>query len=123
MHKVSSKVDKTVGVIAYLTLIGFGIGIILNINKTGQEKKFGAFHLRQSLGIILGTFAVSIAIQIVDGILGFIGLALSGVLNPIMYLATLVLIIIGVVNAGNGEKKLLPYIGEYAEKFFKQLFE
>jgi uncharacterized membrane protein len=123
MHKVSSKIDKTVGVIAYLTLIGFGIGIILNLNRTGSEKKFGAFHLRQSLGVILGAIAVSIAIQIVTTILSAIGIHLEAILNPLMYLAILGFVVIGVVNAGNGEKKPLPYIGVYAEKFLKQLFE
>jgi uncharacterized membrane protein len=123
MHRVSSKIDKTVGVIAYLTFIGFGIGIILNINRTGQEKKFGAFHLRQALGIILAAIAVSISIQIVATILSAIGIHLEGILNPLLYLATLGYVVIGVVNAGNGQKKLLPFIGEYAEKFFKQLFE
>ena len=42
--------DKTVAILAYITLIGFIIAIVLH----GQKKTaLGAFHLRQMLGIFL----------------------------------------------------------------------
>ena len=42
--------DKTVAIVAYLTLIGFLVAIIIHSNK---KTKLGAFHLRQMLGFML----------------------------------------------------------------------
>jgi len=42
--------DKTVAVVAYLTLIGFIAAIFLHQNRKTQ---LGAFHLRQVLGMAL----------------------------------------------------------------------
>ena len=47
--------DKTVAIIAYLTLIGFIVAIIVHMNK---KTKLGAFHLRQMLGFLLTGIAV-----------------------------------------------------------------
>ena len=42
--------DKMVAIVAYLTLIGFIVAIIIHMNK---KTKLGAFHLRQMLGFVL----------------------------------------------------------------------
>ena len=42
--------DRTVAILAYLTLIGFIVAIVLHSNK---KTKLGAFHLRQMLGLLL----------------------------------------------------------------------
>ena len=47
--------DKTVAIIAYLTLIGFIVAIVVHMNK---KTKLGAFHLRQMLGFVLTGIAV-----------------------------------------------------------------
>jgi hypothetical protein len=47
--------DKTVAIVAYLTLIGFFVALIIHTNK---KTKLGAFHLRQMLGFILTGIAV-----------------------------------------------------------------
>ena len=42
--------DKTVAILAYITLVGFIIAIVLH----GQKKTaLGTYHLRQALGLIL----------------------------------------------------------------------
>ena len=53
--------DKTVAIVAYLTLIGFIAATIIHSNK---KTKLGAFHLRQMLGFMLTWFAVIILIII-----------------------------------------------------------
>lgn len=119
--------DKTVGIVAYITLIGFIISIVLNNDKKGEEKSFGAFHLRQSLGLIIASIGTMIALAILTAILTAIsfslGLTLGGILYPIMYLAILALIVIGIINASNGQKKPLPLIGEFIDKTLKNTFE
>jgi uncharacterized membrane protein len=40
-----------------------------------------------------------------------------------MYLGILALLIIGIINASNGEKKPLPLVGEFIEKTLKNTFE
>ena len=118
--------DKIVGILAYLTLIGFIIAIILNNDKKGEEKAFGAFHLRQSLGLIIASIGLYIAYAIVATILLAIGAIFSFLVSLIyitFVLALFALIIIGIINAVNGEKKELPLIGPYASKMLKNTFE
>ncbi|MGM0479248.1 MAG: DUF4870 domain-containing protein [Bacteroidota bacterium] len=125
--KVGDNVDKTVGIVAYITLIGFIIAIVMNSEKKGEEKKFGAFHLRQSLGIIIAAIAVMIGLAILVAILSAIswtlGATLGGILYPVTYLGILALVIIGIINAANGEEKPLPVVGPYIQKILGKTFE
>ncbi len=59
-EQLSPEMDKTVGIVAYITLISFIISIVLNNDKKGEENSFGAYHLRQSLGIIISSIALFI---------------------------------------------------------------
>ena len=100
MNTVSE--DKTVAIVSYITLLGWIIAIILHNNN---RTEFGAFHLRQSLGLILtGT------------ILWFIPI-IGWILNIIVF----VFWIIGLVNAIQGEKKPVPIVGEFYQNIFKGL--
>ncbi|MEX1192278.1 MAG: hypothetical protein WEA99_09910 [Brumimicrobium sp.] len=118
--------DKTVGIVAYITLIGFIISIILNADKKGEEKKFGAFHLRQSLGVLIVAVSFFIIISIVTVvltlILPFLGVLFALVAN-IAAIGFLVLMILGIINAANGDYKEIPIIGKYASKFLGNTFE
>ncbi len=126
-QKVGNDVDKTVGIVAYVTLIGFIIAIVMNSDKKDEAKSFGAYHLRQALGLIIASIGLMIGLSILTAILSAIswslGLTLSGILFPLMYLAILGLLIIGIINASNGEKKPLPVVGEFIEKTLKNTFE
>ncbi len=61
-----------------------------------------------------------------QGLVLFIAWVLTGVFNmvpvigwflaPIVYLVLLVLLIMGILNAVNGNKKPLPLIGQFADK-------
>lgn len=103
--------DKTVAIVAYLTLIGFLVAIIIHSNK---KTKLGAFHLRQMLGFILTSFAVIVLIVI--PIIGWI-------LIPVFYLFMLVCWVMGLVAAINGQMKPMPVVGPLYQKWFGTTFD
>ncbi len=105
--------DKTVAIVAYLTLIGFIIAIILN----GQKKTaLGAFHLRQMLGIIITGFVGAIAAWLTVFI--FIGI----VLVPVFYIFMFIMWIMGLIAAANGEQKPTLLLGKQYQEWFKNAF-
>ncbi len=104
--------DKTLGVIAYLTVIGWIIAFI-SYRNSDKKSDFVRYHLGQSLGIIL----ISIAISIISGVLVFIIPALSTVFY-IIALAPYVFMLLGVVTALNETMRPLPLIGKYFEHRF-----
>src|SRR5688500_4741815 len=61
--------DKTIAIVSYLTLIGFIVALILHGNK---KTRLGAYHLRQSLGLMLTAIAVAFAVTIM-AFIPFIG--------------------------------------------------
>lgn len=100
MDKNTIEEGKTISVVAYLTVIGSLIALIMNNDK---KNPFAAFHVRQGLGLcltymILGYFIgnfnswnVSIGFWIGFGILFFYGLigAISGKMNEVPLLGAL----------------------------------
>jgi uncharacterized membrane protein len=109
VHNAETSGDKTIAIIAYLTFIGLIIAFVMN-----QEKKddFGAYHIRQSLGLCLSGLALSI-INVLP-ILGWIISLLGGLL-------LLVLWVMGLINAINHKKEPVPVLGKYFEEWFKNV--
>ncbi len=102
--------DNTVAVIAYITLIGFIIALIMhNNNKT----KLGAFHLREMLGLII--FSVGLWIVSLIPFIGFLLYVIGGIGLFVMW-------ILGLINAVNKEMKPLPLIGNIFQKWFATTF-
>lgn len=97
---------KTIGIIAYITLIGWIIAILMNSSK---KNEYASFHIRQMLGLILLSIVISILTMNIN--LGLFGTILSVLL--------LVLWVIGFVGAIQGERKLVPIIGENFQEWFK----
>lgn len=107
--------DKTTAILAYITLIGFIVAIILN----GQKKTaLGAYHLRQALGL----FIVGTAIWIVGMILAVVTFGFGVVLMPLIGILVLVALIMGIVAAANGEMKPNFLFGKMYEKWFASAF-
>lgn len=100
---------KMTAIIAYITLIGLIIAFIMNNDK---KNTFAAFHIRQALGLGLTSLALSM-INIIP-ILGWL-ISLFGVLF------IFVLWIIGLIGAINGEKKMVPLLGEKYQEWFKTI--
>jgi uncharacterized membrane protein len=103
--------DKTVAIVAYLTLIGFLVAINIHSNK---KTKLGAFHLRQMLGFMLSWLAVVVLI-----IIPFLG----WILLPIVYLFLIVCWIMGLIAAINGQMKPMPVVGPLYQKWFGTTFD
>jgi uncharacterized membrane protein len=107
----SSGEDKTVAIVAYITIIGFIAAIVIHSNK---KTKLGAFHLRQCLGIFIAGFACSFLMII--PILGWIA-------APILGICLLVFWIMGLISAINGQMKPVPLLGEQFQKWFGTAFD
>lgn len=107
--------DRTVAIVAYITLIGFIVAIILH----GQKKtQLGAYHLRQALGLLITGFALWIA----GIILTVVTFGFGALLMPLVGILLLIAVIIGIVNAANGELKPNFLFGKQFEQWFKNAF-
>lgn len=107
--------NKTTAVVSYLTLIGFIVAVILHGNN---KTRLGAFHLRQSLGLMLSFIALSAG--------GFLLLAvpfLGWLVCVAAWVLLVVLWVIGLVSAIGGEMKPVPILGAYYQKWFGSAFD
>ncbi|MDO8472059.1 MAG: hypothetical protein Q7S64_02870 [bacterium] len=75
-----------------------------------KENAFVKFHVKQ--GLVL--FLFSVLIQVVGMMIPIIGWL---IIVPLGGLASLVLFIIGIMNAINGKEVELPLIGSFAKSF------
>lgn len=108
MNQTASDNGKTVGIIAYLTLIGWVIALVMH---NGNKTEHGAFHIRQSLGLLI----IYILIYIINVVLQI------SILGWILSLGIFVLWILAFIGAIQGEKKLVPGIGAQFQQWFKGL--
>ncbi len=70
-----------------------------------RKNKSVMFHTEQSILLLILNIAA-----------GIIGTITCGI-GLILYVPWLILLIMGIMNAANGEVKPLPVIGQYGEKF------
>lgn len=105
MEHTTGNDGKTIGIIAYLTIIGFVIAIIMN---NTQRNEYASFHIRQMLGLILLSITLSVLSLMID--LGIVGTVLS--------FFVLILWVLGFVGAVQGEMKLVPVLGEQFQEWF-----
>ena len=91
-----------------------GILFILPLLVNGGQSRYAKYHANQ--GFIL--FLANIVVGIASAILGKIPV-LGAVLSALLSLASLALMIIGIINAANGKAKQLPLIGGLFHVFDK----
>ncbi|MFP4524351.1 MAG: DUF4870 domain-containing protein [Candidatus Woesearchaeota archaeon] len=95
-----------------LTYPFFIVGLIWYlVDDNMQKDKFTKFHFKQSLILVIAYLIVWIALSI----LWFVPY-LPGILYTLAWIAFLVLVVLGIINAANHEEKELPVIGRYAKK-------
>lgn len=94
--------SKTVAIIAHITIVGWVIAVILNLN---EKSDFVSFYLRQLLGLFL---------------LGAIGSMLP-VLKLFVPIVVLILVILSLVGAIKEKKEITPFIGQYFQQWFAGL--
>ena len=75
-----------------------------------QKNSFVRFHVKQGLVLLI----TSIIINVVGTVVPFIGWF---IILPLGSIFVIVLWILGIVNAVNGNKNKLPVIGGFADKF------
>jgi len=103
--------DKTVAIVAYLTLIGFIIAAIIHSNK---KSALGAYHLRQSMGLILSSVVLSMVGMI--PILGWLVLILGMIFLFVLW-------VMGLIFAINGQAKPVPLLGPLFQQWFGTIFD
>ena len=108
----TSGVDgKTISIISYFSLIGWIIAYVLfNSNKS----KLAAYHIRQSLGLMI----IAVVLYIVMIIFLFIPV-LGWIISILIYISLIgvfVLWVIGLVSAINGQEKPVPIVGVKAQE-------
>ena len=91
-----------------------GILFILPLLVNGGQSRYAKYHANQ--GFIL--FLLNIVIGIVNAILGNIPV-LGAIVSVLLSLASLALMILGIINAVNGKAKQLPLIGNLLHVFDK----
>ncbi len=99
---------KTIAILSYCLPIGWIIAIIMH---QSDKTKFGAYHIRQSLGLFIFAVGAIVVISILGWVLWFLWF-----LVPFIQLTLLAFVIIGIVNAAGGKTKGLPLIGSVSEK-------
>ncbi len=104
--------SKNIGIIAYLTIIGWIIALVMNNEK---QSDYAAFHLRQMLGIMLTGLAIN-ALTWIQFDYGSFHFA-----DRILQALILVIWLFGFIPALQGEKKPVPFLGEYYQEWFKSL--
>lgn len=104
---------KTRAIIAHMTLIGWIVALVMNNEK---KDDFASYYIRQMLGLLI----VSVACWFVGIILVFIPF-LGFLVGPALWIGLLVLWILSLIAAANGEKKPTPILGEQFQEWFKTL--
>lgn len=102
----SPSVDKhkALAIIGYILPILFFLPFLM---EEGKKSAFARFHANQQLNLLLfgvvGQIAAMVLTAVVIGVFLF----------PIVVIASLVFMIMGIINAANGNMKPLPLIGGF----------
>ncbi len=107
---------KTIALVSYLTIIGWVIAFVMHGN---HKTSLGIFHLRQSAFLMvigIGVYAVQFFLLFIP----YIGWMVSALIG-IMGLGLLLLWILGLIAAINGEEKPLPIFGMKIQQMFSGL--
>ncbi len=102
----SAPENKTIAIIAYLTVIGLIAAIVMNQDK---KEPFSSFHIRQALGIFVSLLVISFVGVI--PILGWIIAILGGIMLFVLW-------IMGLINAISGKTKTVPVLGDKFAEWF-----
>ena len=106
--------DRTVAILAYITIIGFIIAIVIHSSK---KTALGAFHLRQCLGLLISALALGVggvALMFIP-FLGWLAVMAAWIILLVMWL-------MGLIAAVNGQQKPMPILGEQYQKWFAGAF-
>lgn len=101
--------EKPVAILSY-----FLVGIIwFFVDEKVKKSDFAKFHVKQALNLAIISFVFSF----IAGFLTLITLGLFALIAVPINIAILVLWIMGIVYSAQGEKKMIPLVGKFAEKY------
>jgi len=109
--------ENVCGVLSY-----FIVGIIWYFADENMKKSdFARYHTKQSIVLIIASIIYGILLNIFISIF-FVPIIMTGIwiglsAFRVLYYIPLIWAVIGAVNAAKGEKKPLPLIGKFADKF------
>lgn len=103
--------DNVAGLLAYFTIIP---AIVFLVIEPFNKNRFVRFHAFQCLFIAAAGFVIGIALSII-GFIPFVNFLLI-ILAPIVWIGFIIVIILCMVRAYQGQKFKLPIIGDLAEK-------
>lgn len=101
--------NKIFAILAYLGIL-FLVPLL-----AAPQSKFARYHTNQGIILCIASIIVGIAALIVTFILSFIPFVgcIGVILVPAVGIGSLVLTVLGIINAANGQCKPLPLIGQY----------
>jgi len=108
--------DNVAGLLAYITIIP---AIIFLVMEPYNKNRFIRFHAWQNIFLHVAVVALWIAIMIVSVVLGFIpilGHIIAFLLWAVLWIGLLVVWVILLIKANQGQMYKLPVIGDMAEK-------
>lgn len=110
MENLTAKEGQNTAIVAYITFVGAIIAFFMNKEP---KNEFAAFHIRQAIGIHLLYFLMVFLIS------GFN----SWMISIGFWLCVFVLWAYGFAGAVQGKKMLIPFLGEYFQKWFMTMTE
>jgi uncharacterized membrane protein len=108
--------DNVAGMLAYVTIIP---SIIFLVMEPYNKNRFVRFHAWQNIFLCLAAFVCWIALFIISAVLAFIpilGHLIAFLLWAVLSVGLLVVWILLLIKANQGQTYKLPYIGDLAEK-------
>lgn len=101
---------KTIAIISYFSVVGWIIAYVL---YTSNKSQMAAYHLRQSLALILCGIACYILFFVTMFFLFFLKFVFI-----LLGIGFFVLWLMGLISAINGQEKPIPVIGPIAQSMF-----
>ncbi len=101
--------NKAYGILAY-------IGILFLIPLfAAKDSQYARFHTNQGMALFITDIMLSILQTIISAILSpipLLGPIIVGIVKAVLSIISVVLMVLGIVNACSGEAKELPIIGK-----------
>jgi len=107
--QASNMDPKTIAIIAYLTLIGTIVALVIN---NDEKNEYASFHIKQGLG--LGLSLIVLNFLLIVPIIGWIAYVVGLIFIGICW-------VIGLIGALKEEETLVPIVGEKYQEWFHGL--
>ncbi|WP_458626860.1 hypothetical protein [Winogradskyella sp. PC D3.3] len=108
MNQNTINEGKTLGLIAYLTLLGTLVAFFVNQDK---RNPFTAFHIRQGLGLGISYILMAYIISSLN----------SMMISMSFWIFFSVLYLYGIYGAITGKQNKIPLLGDFFQKTFKTI--